>query len=209
MTTNARIRILVIDDHEVVRDGVISMLEREADLEVVGRARSAEEAIPLHRSLRPDVALVDLRLPGMTGAQFIAQMHCEFPDGHFLVLTTFDSDEDIYQAFKAGAQGYLLKDSFRDEIVAAVRGVHAGQSIIPEDIAQRLKERETTPQLSPREIEVLTLVARGESNKIIADLLGIGEGTIKTHLLRLYAKLGVDDRTAAVTRAIARGILRP
>jgi two-component system, NarL family, response regulator len=202
------IRILVLDDHEVVRDGIISMLESEPDLQIVASARTAEDALVLFREQKPDVALVDLRLPGMSGADFIATVRQEDPDARFVVLTTFDSDEDIYRAFKVGAQAYVLKDSFRSEIVDAIRGVHAGRRIIPENLAQRLKDLEAAPPLSPREIEVLTLVARGESNKLIASLLGIGEGTIKTYLLRIYAKLEVNDRTAAVTKAIARGIVK-
>lgn len=202
------IRILVLDDHEIVRDGVVALLEREPDLRVVAQARTAEEALPLYRAHCPDVALVDLRLPGEGGVAFITAVRAEFPGARLCVLTTFDSDEDIYRALRAGAQGYLLKDSFRDEILAAVRAVHAGRTVIPEEIARRLRQRERAPSLSPREIEVLTMVARGESNKLIAAALGIGEGTIKTHLLRVYAKLGVDDRTAAVTTALARGIIR-
>jgi two-component system NarL family response regulator len=202
------IRVLVLDDHQVVRHGLISMLNDEADVRVVADARTAEEALPLYRAERPDVALVDLRLPGMGGVEFIIAVRREFPDARFVVLTTFDSDEDIYQAFTAGAQAYVLKDSFRAEILNAVRAVHAGRTLVPKDIAQRLKERQASSSLSPREIEVLRLVARGESNKTIAAALGIGEGTIKTHLLNIYAKLGVSDRTAATTAALARGIIR-
>jgi two-component system NarL family response regulator len=154
------------------------------------------------------VTLVDLRLPGMSGVEFIAATRRERPDARFVVLTTFDSDEDIYQAFRAGAQAYVLKDSFRAEILQAVRAVHAGRALVPRDIEQRLKERRAAASLSPRELEVLQRVARGQSNKIIAGALGISEGTIKTHLLNIYAKLGVSDRTAATTAAIARGIIR-
>jgi two-component system NarL family response regulator len=209
MTDAAPIRVLVLDDHQVVRHGLISMLNDEPDLRVVAEARTAEEALPLYRQHKPDVALVDLHLPGMSGAEFIATVKREAPDARFVVLTTFDSDEDIYQAFKAGAQAYVLKDSFRAEILQAVRAVHAGRELVPQDVAQRLKERRAPSTLSPRELEVLRLVARGESNKTIAAALGIGEGTIKTHLLNIYAKLGVSDRTAATTAAIARGIIRP
>jgi DNA-binding NarL/FixJ family response regulator len=208
MTAPARLRLLVLDDHEVVRDGLVAMLERERDLEVVASARTAEEALPLHRQLCPDVSLVDLRLPGMSGPQFIATIRAERPEARFVVLTTFDSDDDIWQAFNAGADAYVLKDSFRAEIVTAVRGVAAGQRIVPAPIAERLRRLRDAAALSPREIEVLTLVARGETNKGIAGALGIGEGTIKTHLLHIYEKLDVDDRTAAVTVALARGIIR-
>jgi two-component system NarL family response regulator len=202
------IRVLLLDDHEVVRDGLASMIEREPDLRVVASAKTAEEALPLYRQLHPDVALVDLRLPGMGGVAFIATLRGEFPDARFVVLTTYDSDEEIFQSFRAGAQAYVLKDSFRAEIIGAIRDVHAGGRIVPQDIARRLKEREQSGSLSPREIEVLTLVARGRSNKSVADALGIGEATVKTHLLRVFEKLAVTDRTSAVTAAVAKGIIR-
>ncbi len=208
MTTTVSIRLLVLDDHEVVRDGVVSMIEDEPDMQVVAQARTAEDALPLYRRHLPDVAVVDLRLPGMSGAAFIAAMRGERPDGRFVVLTTYDSDEDIYQAFKAGAQAYVLKDGFRAEIIAAIRAVHAGRRIVPPPIAQRLRHRETTRSLSLREVEVLTLVARGDGNKAIAQALAISPGTVKTHLLRVFEKLDVDDRTAAVTEAMVRGLIR-
>jgi two-component system NarL family response regulator len=207
--SDARVRLLVLDDHEVVRDGIVSMIDDEPDLRVVAQARTAEEALPLYVEHRPDVALVDLRLPGSSGAEFIAAARREHPEGRFVVLTTYDSDEDIYQAFKAGAQAYVLKDSFRAEIMAAIRAVHAGQRIVPESIEQRLAHREAARSLSARELEVLTLVARGESNKTIAAALDISPGTVKTYLLRIFEKLDVDDRTAAATEAMARGLIRP
>lgn len=208
MTEPALIRVLLLDDHQVVRHGLASMLNDEPDVRVVAEARTAEEALPLYRQHQPDVALVDLRLPGMSGVEFITACRQERADARFVVLTTFDADEDIYQAFQAGAQAYVLKDSFRAEILQAVRAVHAGRSFVPEAIAQRLEDRPSGNTLTPREREVLQLVARGESNKTIAAALGIGEGTIKTHLLKIYAKLGVSDRTAATTVALARGIIR-
>jgi two-component system, NarL family, response regulator len=206
--TTAPISILVLDDHEVVRNGLITMLNDEEDMRVVAEARTGEDALPMYREHRPDVALVDLRLPGMSGVEFIATVKRERPEARFVVLTTFDSDEDIFQAFKTGAQAYVLKDSFRAEILQAVRAVHAGKNLVPKDIELRMKERRSASSLSPREIEVLQRVAQGESNKIIAAALGISEGTIKTHLINIYAKLGVSDRTAATTAAIQRGIIR-
>jgi two-component system, NarL family, response regulator len=208
MSEPVAIRVMLLDDHEVVRDGLVSMMEPEPDLTVVATARTAEEALPLHRERRPDVTLVDLRLPGMGGAAFISAARAEAPEARFVVLTTYDSDEDIFQAFRAGAQAFVLKDSFRGEILGAIRAVHAGQRIVPDDVARRLEERGDAGALSPREIEVLTLVAKGESNKTAAARLGIGEATVKTYLVRIFEKLGVADRTSAVTAAIARGIIR-
>lgn len=207
MSTNA-ISVLVLDDHSIVRHGIISMISDETDMRVIAEASTAEDALPLYRAHLPDVALVDLRLPGMSGVEFIETVRKERPDARFVVVTTFDSDEDILRAFRAGAQAYVLKASFRAEILRAVRTVHAGGKLIPKHVAQRLKDQRPTVSLSPREIEVLRLVARGESNKTIAAALGIGPGTIKTHLANIYVKLGVQDRTAATTAAIARGIIR-
>jgi two-component system NarL family response regulator len=206
----APIRLLLLDDHEVVRVGLVSLLEAEGDLTVVATARTAEEALPLYRQHRPDVTLVDLRLPGMGGADFIKTVREEAPAARFVVLTTFDFDEDIFRAFRAGAQAYVLKDGFRQEIIEAIRAVHAGKTIVPEDVARRLEARASAEGsvLSPREVEVLTLVARGEINKIIAARLGITEGTVKTHLVRIFEKLGAADRTSAVTAALARGVIR-
>jgi DNA-binding NarL/FixJ family response regulator len=202
------ITILVLDDHQVVRHGLVSILNDQPDLRAVGEARTGEEALALHASLAPDLTLVDLRLPGMSGVDFITKVKETHPDARFVVLTTFDSDEDIFQAFKAGAQACLLKDSFRDEILRVIRAVHAGDILIPKEIVQRLTDPRRAPALTRREIDVLTLVARGESNKSIAAKLGIGESTAKTHLDNIYVKLGVTDRTAATTVALARGIIR-
>jgi DNA-binding NarL/FixJ family response regulator len=198
--------ILVIDDDESLRDTIGVMLEQQGFRAVlVGDGRSGfDKAV----STKPDLVLVDLRLPGMSGAAFIATLHAEFPDGRFVVLTTFDSDEDIYQSFRAGARAFVLKDSFRAEIIGAIRDVHAGGRIVPDDIARRLREREQNASLSPREIQVLALVAEGRSNKRIAHELGISEATVKTHLLRIFEKLDVTDRTSAVTAAVGKGIIR-
>ncbi len=206
--SRAPIRLFVLDDHEVVRHGLISILSDERDMNVVGEARTAEEALPQLRALEPDVTLVDLRLPAMSGAELIAAVRRERPRARFVVLTTFDADDDILQAFRAGAHAYVLKDSFRKEILAAVRAVHAGRVLVPTDIEARLQQRGAAAALTPRELEILRLVARGESNKRIAAALGIGESTIKTHLINVYTKLGVSDRTAAITTALARGLLR-
>lgn len=208
METPSPIRLLILDDHQVVRAGIAMLLQHDPTMTVVGAAATAEEALELHRTLGPDVTLVDLRLPGMGGVAFIEAARRQRPDARFVVLTTFDSDEDIYQAFKAGASAYVLKDAFHTEILAAIRAAHAGQRVLPPDVAQRLAQRESAAALTAREVEVLALVARGESNKTAAARLGVSEATVKTHLLHVFAKLGVSDRTSAVTVALERGIIR-
>ncbi len=208
MTNSAPIKIMLIEDHPVVRHGVKSLLSFEDDLLVVAEASSGEEALPLFAQHRPDVTLTDLRLPGIGGAEVITRVRRDFPGSRFIVLTTFDSDQYVHQAILAGAQGYLLKDMFVDEIVKAVRIVHQGGKVIPHQVAERLADSVGQAQLSPRELQVLTLIAKGQSNKIIANELGVSEGTIKTHIVRLFGKLGVTDRTSATTAAIQRGILK-
>jgi len=203
-----RIRVMVVDDHPIVRQGVIAVLGNQPDIEMAGEAASGREAIERHRESRPDVTLMDLRLPDISGVEAIRRIREEAPDSRFIVLTTYDGDEDIHQALEAGARAYLLKDSFTEEVVETVRAVHGGARRVPEAIARRLAERPPLSDLSPRELEVLRLVARGMTNKDIADELGIAEGTVKIHVTRLLGKLGVDDRTAAVMIALQRGIIR-
>jgi DNA-binding NarL/FixJ family response regulator len=203
-----RITVMVVDDHPVVRHGIASLLESEEDIEVVAQARSGEEAVRLHAEHGPAVTIMDLRLPGMSGVDAIRRIRAASPDALVVVLTTYDGDEDIHQALEAGARAYLLKDSFTEEVVETVRAVHGGARRVPEAIARRLAERPPLSDLSPRELEVLRLVARGMTNKDIADELGIAEGTVKIHVTRLLGKLGVDDRTAAVMIALQRGIIR-
>jgi DNA-binding NarL/FixJ family response regulator len=202
----SKIRVLLIDDHPVVRHGLASMIDDEADMGVVAQAGDAAEALARYREVRPDVALVDLGLPDGDGVELIARLHAEFPDGRFIVLTTLDGDEHIFRAVQAGAQAYVLKDMACGEITDAVRMVHAGKRLLPAPLADKLEAR--GPALTARETEVLRLVARGESNKIIAAELGVVEGTVKAHVLSIFAKLGVDDRTAAVTVALRRGIIK-
>jgi DNA-binding NarL/FixJ family response regulator len=201
-----KIRVLLVDDHPVVRHGLASMIDDEADMAVVAQAGDAAEALARYREVRPDVALVDLGLPDGDGVELIASLRAEFPDGRFIVLTTLDGDEHIYRAVRAGAQAYVLKDMACGEITDAVRMVHAGKRLLPSAVADKLDAR--GPALTARETEVLRLVARGESNKIIAAELGVVEGTVKAHVLSIFAKLGVDDRTAAVTVALRRGIIK-
>jgi two-component system NarL family response regulator len=203
----APIRIMIADDHPVVREGFGAMLETEPDMTVVAQARSGEEALELFRRERPDVTLMDLRMPGMSGVDAIRAIRREFPDSRLIVLTTYDGDEDIYRALEAGAQAYLLKDMFCDEILAAIRAVHAGQRRIPAAVGTRLAERMTGLDLSRREHQVLELVAKGRSNKEIATDLQITEATVKGHLTNILGKLGVTDRTQAVIAALRRGIV--
>jgi DNA-binding NarL/FixJ family response regulator len=204
----AVIRIMVTDDHPVVREGFAAMIDTEPDMSVVAQARSGEEALELFRRERPDVTLMDLRMPGMSGVDAIRALRREFPDSRLIVLTTYDGDEDIYRALEAGAQAYLLKDMFCDEILAAIRAVHAGQRRIPAAVGTRLAERMSGMDLSEREHQVLELVATGKSNKEIAAEFQITEATVKGHLTNILGKLGVRDRTQAVITALRRGIVR-
>ncbi|BBL80315.1 DNA-binding response regulator [Rubrobacter xylanophilus] len=206
-----RIGLLVCDDHPVVRTGLEGMLAGEPDLEVVGEAADGRQAVELCRTLRPDLVLMDLRMPEMDGVAATERILAENPEIRILVLTTYDSDADILRAVEAGASGYLLKDAPREELFAAIRAAMAGESPLDPAVASRLMRRVRTPPenaLSGREIEVLDLVAQGASNREIARRLWISETTVKTHLLHIYEKLGVADRTAAVTAALRRGIIR-
>jgi len=204
---SAPIRIMIADDHPVVREGFAAMLETEPDMAVVGLARTGEETVELFRRVRPDVTLMDLRMPGMGGVEAIRAIRREFPDSRVIVLTTYDGDEDIYRALEAGAQAYLLKDMLCDEILAAIRAVHAGQRRIPAAVGTRLADRVTGMHLSDRERRVLELVATGKSNKEIAAALEITEATVKGHMTNILGKLGVTDRTQAVITALRRGLV--
>ncbi|MER3442621.1 response regulator [Calidithermus chliarophilus] len=206
----SRIRILIVDDHPVVRAGLAGLLSSQPDFEVVGEAGNGVEALNMLERLNPDVVLMDLRMPGMDGVSTIRRMRGQYKS-QVLVLTTFDTDAEIVQAVEAGATGYLLKDVPREELFRAVRLTAKGEAVLSPPIAARLLGRMRSPSedhLSNRELEVLGLVAKGFSNKEIAKRLHISEATVKTHLLHTFGKLGVDDRTAAVTAALERGILR-
>ncbi|KSW20728.1 response regulator transcription factor [Cellulomonas sp. B6] len=204
------VRVVVADDHPVVRSGLVALLGLEADLEVVGEADDGAQAVTLARELRPDLVLMDLRMPGTDGAEATARIVAELPDVRVLVLTTYETDTDILRAVEAGATGYLLKDTPRAQLVAGVRAAARGESALSPSVARRLVQQvrgDGGERLTPREREVLAGVARGLSNAAIGRELFIAEATVKTHLLRAFAKLGVDDRTRAVTVAIERGIL--
>jgi len=205
--TKESIRVLVVEDHNVVRQGLVALLNLVEGIQVVGEAADGVEAIAQFRKHRPDVTLIDLRLPKMSGVEVIQRMRVETPQARFVVLTTYDGDEDIYRALKSGAKAYLLKGMTTDELITTIREVHAGKSHIPPAIAERLAERVGTEDLTPRESEVLEQIVAGKSNKEIAAELGISEATVKTHINTLLSKLGVTDRTQAATAAIRRGIV--
>jgi len=204
------VHILIVDDHPVVRFGLRGMLEAYDDLRVVGEAGSGDEAIVLAAATRPDVVLMDLRMPGTDGATATARIRQEHPGIRVLVLTTYEGDADILPAIEAGATGYLLKDTPIGTLTDAIRAAARGETVLAPPVAARLVTHVQAPtgeQLTPREVQVLGLVARGLSNSEIGRQLYIGEATVKTRLLRTFVKLGVNDRTAAVTVALSRGIL--
>jgi DNA-binding NarL/FixJ family response regulator len=204
------IRVLLADDHPVVREGLRGLLSVEDDLEIVGEAASGDEAVELAASLAPDVVLMDLRMPGLDGASATARITAEQPASRVLVLTTYDTDADILRAVEAGATGYLLKDTPTAVLTDAIRAAARGETVLAPPVAARLVSRMRGPShesLTPRELDVLRLVARGLTNADIGRTLFISEATVKTHLLHAFGKLDVADRTAAVTVAIERGLL--
>ena len=208
MTKTDPIRILIADDHPVIREGLTALLTRRKDMTVVGEASNGREAVAQYLLHRPDVGLMDLRMPEMGGAEAIAAIREQAPSARFIVLTTYDDDEDIQQGFRAGARAYLLKDTPREQLVECIRAVHEGRTLIPPGIAAKLADHMGATGLTPRETEVLRLVAEGKPNKVIAAALFITEGTVKTHINSLLRKLDAADRTQAVTVALKRGILR-
>ncbi len=214
------VRVLVVDDHPVVRTGLVALLETASDIVVVGEADDGKQALEALAALvfsggtaaLPDVVLMDLRMPVLDGAGATEAIVRDFPGTVVLVLTTYDTDADIVRAIEAGATGYLLKDTPREDLLAGVRAAARGQTVLAPTVAGRLVQRAREPELptpTPRELEVLSGVARGLTNADIGRELFIGEATVKTHLLRVFAKLGVDDRTRAVTVALQRGLIRP
>jgi DNA-binding NarL/FixJ family response regulator len=205
---NEPIRILLADDHPSLRAGLASILDAQPDLTVVAEAGSGSEAVACFKASRPDVLIMDLRMPGGDGIEAIRELIACDPDAKVLVLTTFDNEEDVFSALEAGARGYMLKDTTREEIIEAVRQVNAGQRFLPPTVASRLADRMIRPGLTPRELDVLRLVSRGRTNKEIASAMFISEETVKSHMKGLFQKLGVHDRAEAIAVALQRGLLR-
>ncbi|OKH34902.1 DNA-binding response regulator [Calothrix sp. HK-06] len=207
MSESNFIRIIVADDHPVVRQGLATIIERELDMSVVGQASNGWEAKELFCKKRPDVVLMDLRMPKLSGAAAIQNI-CTDYSVNVIILTTYDGDEDIYNGIQAGAKGYLLKDTEPEEILYAIRTVASGQKYISKAVATKLQERMQKPELSQRELEVLQLITNGNTNQQIAATLFITEGTVKYHVNNILGKLGVSDRTQAVVAAVKRGIVK-
>jgi DNA-binding NarL/FixJ family response regulator len=203
-----RIRILIADDHSVVREGLVSLVKRKSDMVVVAEASNGREAVELWKKHRPDVTLLDLRMPELDGVGAIKEIRELDENAQIVVLTTYDGDEDIYRAIKSGAKAYLLKDTARDALVETVRRVHAGETYLPPQLAAKLAERVSGEALSPREIDVLRRMAVGKSNKEIGAELFISEGTVKTHIKSIFNKLDVVSRTEAVATANRRGLIQ-
>lgn len=201
------IRVLVIEDHAVVRQGLVALLSNAPDIEVVGSAADGLEGIEIFRSARPDVTLMDLQMPRLGGVEAIRRMRNESRDARIIVLTTFDGDEDIYRAMQAGAKAYLLKGVEVEELLSAIRTVHAGHGRLPSLVAEKLAQRVVSQELTAREVEVLERIVAGRANKEIANDLNISEATVKSHVNSVLGKLGVDDRTHAAVVALQRGIV--
>lgn len=201
------IRILTVDDHAVLRDGIAALVAQEPDLEMVGEAANGAEAVEEFRRLRPDVTLMDLQMPGMSGIDAITAICAEAPKARIIVLTTYEGDAQAVRALKAGASAYLLKSSLRKELLDAIRLVHSGRRYVPAEIAQDIAIHAAQEPLTEREISVLELVAEGKANKVIAWELSLSEDTVKAHLRSIFSKLDVSDRTQAVTLALRRGII--
>ena len=204
---NGKIRILVAEDHLVARVGVTTIVNMQPDMTVVAEAANGQQAVEMYRVHRPDVALLDLRMPGMGGVAAAIAIRSEFPGAHMIALTTYGGDEDIRRALAAGVQAYLTKDVLHDELLKAIRAVHAGQTYLPAAVAASLAAQLPRPDLSAREVQVLELIVRGLANKQIAYSLNIAEHTVKNHVKNILSKLGVQDRTQAATAAIQRGII--
>jgi DNA-binding NarL/FixJ family response regulator len=207
MTASKPIRILTVDDHPVLREGIAAILSTEADMVLVAEANNGREAIEQYRVHRPDITLMDLQMPIMSGSDAILAIREEFPEARIIVLTTYSGDAQADRAFKAGAYGYLLKSMLSKELVETIRAVHGGRKKIPPEIAVELAEHHADDALTEREIEVLQQVASGNANKIIADNLNISEETVKAHMRKILSKLGANDRTHAVAIALKRGII--
>jgi two-component system, NarL family, response regulator len=201
------IQVLIADDHAIFRQGLATIISRDLDMKVVAQAENGRQAIDLFREHQPDVTLMDLRMPEVDGVEAIGAIRAEAKSARIIVLTTYDSDEDIYRGLQAGAKGYLLKETEPDELLNAIRTIYSGQQYIPPDVGAKLAQRLSNPELSERELAVLRSMAQGMSNAEIAAALSIGEGTVKSHVNRILNKLDVSDRTQAVIVAVKRGIV--
>ena len=202
-----QIRILVADDHPLMRSGIAAEINAEPDMSVVASAGDGEEALSLFRNCRPDVALIDLRMPKMNGLDLLSAIRADFPTARIIILTTSSGDAHAIRAFRLGAVGYLLKHMLRGDLISTIREIHAGKRRVPDEVAQLLAQHAMEEQMTPREIDVLSKVALGRSNKIIGHELSISEHTVKAHLKTILSKLGASDRTHAVTIAAQRGFL--
>jgi two-component system NarL family response regulator len=207
-TDHAKVRVLVADDHPIVRQGIIANVKPQPDMKVIAEAGDGVEALALIKEHSPDVVLLDLRMPQMDGLDVLAEVKKSRLPCKIIIMTTFDSEEDVQRAMRTGARGYLLKDSTREEILDAIRRVSLGETYLPARIVQKVAEGMRKPELSPREVEVLQWVAAGKSNKEIGTQLFIAEGTVKTHVKNLLEKLAVVGRTAAIREGVHRGIVR-
>ena len=204
----SRIRVLIADDHSVVREGLVSLIGRRADMAVIGEASNGREAVEFWKKHQPDVTLLDLRMPELDGVGVIKEIRAENQNARIIVLTTFDGDEDIYRAIQAGSKGYLLKDAPREALMDCIRRVHGGETCVPVHLAAKLAQRVSGESLSEREIDVLKLMAQGKSNKEIGSALFISEGTVKSHVKGIFAKMNVISRTEAVATATRRGLIQ-
>ena len=201
------IRILTVDDHPLLRKGIAALVNAEPDMKLVAEAANGQEATESFRVHRPDVTLMDIQMPSVNGIEAISRIQGEFPDARIIVLTTYTGDAQVLRALKAGARGYVLKGNVHRELLETIRAVHAGQKRIPPEIAAELAEHAADEELTSREIDVLRLIAAGNSNKLVADQLSIGEATVKSHVTNILSKLGANDRVHAVTIGLKRGII--
>jgi DNA-binding NarL/FixJ family response regulator len=207
MTDIKKIKVLIVDDHPLMRSGIAGEVNEQADMHVVGEAANGNEALVAFRTHRPDVTLMDLRMPNLNGVDAMLAIKKEFPEARFIVLTTVAGDIQVVRAFEAGATGYLLKNLVRTELIDTIRIVHSGKKRVPAEIAQLLADHFTEDDLTQREVEILRGVAKGNSNKIVADQLNISENTVKNHVKSILSKLGANDRTHAVVIGLQRGII--
>jgi two-component system, NarL family, response regulator len=207
MSDSSRIRIMIVEDHFVVREGLKAIIDSQQDMVAVAEAGNGRQAVEAFEQHQPDVTLMDLRIPGLSGIDAIGAIVAKFPNARIIVLSTFGGDENVFRAFQAGARAYFLKDIKGQDLVDAIRAVHEGQRVVPPEIASQLAERMPLTSLSPRELEILTLIAKGKSNKEIGTVLAISEGTVRVHASNLLSKLRCSGRAQAVSEAIRRGII--